>query len=559
MKAQEQTPSSSQTRPPAADVVRGRDLYRQRAWAAAHEALSRADRAGALAGEDLERLALAAYFIGRDGDYLEQLQRAYQTYRAEKAAALAVRAAFWLGLRLLFRGEVGRANGWFGRARRLLARQPRDCVERGYLQLAVAESQIDAGDLDAASAAATDAASVGERFAEVDVVAVGHHLLGRIRLRQGRVREGLSLLDEVMVAVTGGELSPMVTGLLYCSVIDACQEVCALERAHEWTSALAGWCGQQPEMVAFTGICGVHRAEILQLRGDWSHALDEAARATTRCLGSNSSAAGAAFYQQGEVRRLRGELAEAEAAYRSASQHGCDPQPGLSLLRLSQGRIAAAATSIRRALGATKDPFQRARLLPAYVDILLAGGGDIDEARVASGELVALAAHFSSAVLRALADHATGATELAAGNPLAGLEILRRACKAARELNLPYLAARVRALLARCCRALGDEEGSMLEASAATAAFEQLGARPHLGGIDAQPLARTAASRSRALTARELQVLRLVAAGKTNRAIATTLSLSEKTVERHVSNICTKLDVPSRTAATSYAYEHRLF
>jgi ATP/maltotriose-dependent transcriptional regulator MalT len=361
-----------------------------------------------------------------------------------------------------------------------------------------------------------------------------------------------------MVAVTGGELSPMVTGLLYCSVVDACQEVCALERAHEWTSALTGWCEQQPEMVAFTGICGVHRAEILQLRGDWSHALDEAARAATRCLGSNSPAAGAAFYQQGEVRRLRGELAEAEAAYRSASQHGCDPQPGLSLLRLSQGRITAAATSIRRALGTTKDPFQRARLLPAYAEILLARG-DIDEARVASGELVALAARFDSAVLRALADHARGAVELAAGNPLGGLEVLRRACKAARALKLPYLAARVRALLALCCRALGDEDGGKLEASAATAAFEQLGAQSNLGGINAQPPARTNASSPRALTARELAVLRLVAVGKTNRAIATALSLSEKTIERHVSNICTKLDVPSRTAATSYAYEHRLF
>ena len=220
--------------------------------------------------------------------------------------------------------------------------------------------------------------------------------------------------------------------------------------------------------------------------------------------------------------------------------------------------IAAAATSIRRALGATKDPFQRARLLPAYVEILLASG-DIDEARVASGELVALAARFDAAVLRALADHARGAVELAGGNPLAGLEILRRACKAARELSLPYLAARVRALLALCCRALGDEEGSTLEAAAARAAFEQLGARANLGGIDTQPPARTAAVSPRALTARELEVLRLVATGKTNRAIATTLSLSEKTVERHVSNICTKLDVPSRTAATSYAYEHRLF
>jgi DNA-binding NarL/FixJ family response regulator len=539
------------------DLERGRELYQRRAWASAHEALARADRSGKLAGADLERLALSSYFIGRDSDYLEALQRAYHAYLGEDAGASAVRAAFWLGFRLLVRGEVGHANGWFGRARRLLDREQREGVEGAYLLLAAAETQIDAGDLDAASATARRAASLGERFAEADVIAIARHLLGRIRLREGEVQGGLALLDEAMVAVTGGELSPMVTGLIYCSVIGACQEVCALERAHEWTSALAGWCAQQPEMVAFTGTCAVHQAEILQLRGDWSQALDHAARAATRCLGTNSGAAGAAFYQQGEVRRLRGELAAAEEAYRSASRLGFDPQPGLSLLRLSQGRTAAAATSVRRALGATNDRFQRAGLLPAHVEIMLAGGR-VEEARRASRELDELAAHFDSHVLRALADHAKGALALADGNPLAGIEVLRRAWKTGRELNLPYLTARVRALVAACCRALGDDEGSKMEEAAARATFEELGARPALACLDARPTRVVAGAGPRALTAREVEVLRLVATGKTNKAIAGALSLSEKTVERHVSNICTKLEVPSRTAATSYAYEHHM-
>ena len=296
MKTGEQGPSSRNARRRSAstDLERARASYQQRAWASAHAALTHADQAGTLAGEDLERLALSAYFIGRDSDYLESLRRAYHAYLGEGAITRAARTAFWLGLRLLFRGESGHANGWFGRARRLLDRERSDCVERAYLLLATAESQIDAGELAAASATASDAVNLGERFADADVIATAHHLLGRVRLREGKVRDGLALLDEAMVAVTGGELSPLVTGLIYCSVIDACQEVYALERAHEWTSALSGWCEQQPEMVAFSGICGVHRAEILQLRGDWSRALDEAARAARRSLGVNSPAAAAA-------------------------------------------------------------------------------------------------------------------------------------------------------------------------------------------------------------------------------------------------------------------------
>jgi len=390
-------------------------------------------------------------------------------------------------------------------------------------------------------------------------VATARHLLGRIRLRRGQVREGLALLDETMVAVTSGELSPLVTGLIYCSVIDACQEACALERAREWTSALAGWCEQQPEMVAFTGICGVHRAEILVQRGDWSRALDEAERAAARCLPRDVGAGAAALYQQAEVRRLRGETAAAEAAYRGASQHGFEPQPGLSLLRLSQARTTPAAAALRRALGATSDPVKRVRLLPAFVEVMLAAG-TVDDARNASRELDQLAEQFDSSVLRALAGHARGAVALTEGAASAAMECLRRTWKTAQDIDLPYLAARVRVLLARCCEALDDDESARLEIAAARSVFERLGARADLAALDAlaQP-GRQTTDGPRALTSRELEVLRLVAAGKTNRAIAAALSLSEKTVERHVSNICTKLDVPSRTAATSYAYEHRLF
>ncbi|MEO8184545.1 MAG: response regulator transcription factor, partial [Deltaproteobacteria bacterium] len=499
-------------------------------------------------------LALAAYFLGRDADYIALLQRAYHAHLAPGARTCAARAAFWLGLRLLFRGESGQGNGWLGRAQRLLDEEHGLRVEQGYLWLAATQLRLAAGDLDAASSSAAQAVSVGERFVEPDLIAIGRHLLGLVRLQQGKVQEGLGLLDEAMVAVTGGELSPLVTGLIYCGVIEGCQEIYALGRAREWTHALAGWCDEQPEMVAFAGICSVHRAEILQLCGAWQQAFEEAERACVRCRDINRRATAAAFYQQAELHRLRGALAAAEQAYQAAHSFGCEPQPGLSLLRLRQGRREEAAQAIRGAVGTTHDRSRRARLLPAYVEILLACD-ELEAARGVCRELCELAEHFDSGVLRTVAREAEGALQLAAGNVLVALQMLRQACLEWQELDAPYLAARVRVRIALCCCALGDADGERLERETARSVFERLGALPDLAALQAEP---PAATRPGSLTARELEVLRLVAAGNTNKGIARTLALSEKTVERHISNIFTKLDVGSRTAAAAYAYEHRL-
>ena len=549
---------------PEADIVdrhthvkRGRECYGRRAWAAAHEALSRADQIAPLTAEDLDQLATAAYLIGRDVDYLTLLERAHHAHLAAGENLRAARSAFWLALRLLFRGEPARANGWRARTERLLDREERDCVEHGYLLLLVAQQHVGAGDWESAYANAAQAVAIGERFREADLVAAARHLQGRVRMQQGRVGEGLSLLDEAMVAVTANELSPLVTGLIYCSVIEGCDEVYALERAREWTSVLAEWCGEQPEMVAFTGVCRVHRAAILLLQGAWSGALEEAKCAGERCrVVNNRLAAAAALYLQGEVWRLRGDLAAAEEAYRSASEWGWEPQPGLALLRLAQTRTDAAAAAIRRVVSETTERSQRLRLLPAYVEIMLAIG-DTEEARKASAEIEESTQSFDASVLRAMATHANGAIELAAGNPLAALTLLRRAWDEWQRLEAPYVAARVRMLLGLCCRALGDDDGALLELAGARAVFEQLGATPDVMQIAA--LTRPEPARGQhGLTSRELEVLRWVATGKSNRAIASQLFLSEKTIERHLSNIFNKLAVCSRSAATAYAYEHRL-
>jgi DNA-binding CsgD family transcriptional regulator len=309
--------------------------------------------------------------------------------------------------------------------------------------------------------------------------------------------------------------------------------------------------------VAFSGRCLVHRAEIMELHGAWREALEEAQRAHQRCLqGKNQSAAAQAFYRQGEVHRLQGELAAAEEAYRDASRCGFEPQPGLALLRLAQGNDVAAAAAIRRVVGETTEPLKRARLLPAYVEIMLAVG-DTQEALRGCDELAEISAQYKSGMLGAMLAHAEGAVALAQGDAQAALLALRRAWKVWRELEVPYEAARVRVLLGLACRALGDDETAQLELEAAHELFAQLGAAPDLARVDS--LARSAPSTdSHGLTSRELQVLRLVAAGRTNKAVAAELILSERTVDRHVSNIFTKLGVSSRAAATAYAYEHQL-
>jgi hypothetical protein len=271
------------------DLERGRECYGRRAWADAYRSLSLADQATPLAGEDLELLAMAAYLIGRDDDYLRALERAHHARLDAGERRRAVRCAFWLGLRLLFRGEVGRATGWLARAQRLLEHEEHECAEQGYLLLPVVDQLLAAGDCEAAYATAASAAEIGERCGDADLIACTRHDQGRIRIRQGQVEKGLALLDEVMVAVTAGELSSLVTGLMYCSVIQACQEVYAFGRAREWTAALAQWCAEQPDMVAFTGVCRVHRAEIMQLRGAWQEAIEEAQRARERSEGVSTS------------------------------------------------------------------------------------------------------------------------------------------------------------------------------------------------------------------------------------------------------------------------------
>jgi DNA-binding CsgD family transcriptional regulator len=540
--------------PVVAMIERGRASYGARSWADAHEALSAADRAAPLGAEDLERLATAAYMLGRDDDYVACLERAHRAHLDGGEPLRAVRCAFWIAVNLMQRGEAGHATGWLGRAQRLLEREDRDCPERGLLRLAEMLDHKAAGDHEAALAAGAEAAAIGQRCGDADLFALAAQGLGILHIRLGRVREGLALLDEAMVALTAGELSPIVNGFVYCGVIMGCQTAHEPRRAHEWTAALTRWCEAQPDMVSFTGTCLVHRAEIMQLHGAWTDALQEAQRAGERCaLAMNESAAAEARYREGEVHRLRGEFAAAEAAYRDAGARGRDPQPGLALLRLAGGNAEAAAAAIRRLVAESAEAPARAALLPAYVEIMLAVG-DVQAARGACAELAELAARWEGPMIGALAAHARGAVDLAEGDAQAALIALRAAWRAWRELDAPYEAARARVLVGRACAALGDEETAAFELDAAREAFGRLGAAPDLARVDPRRGRRTA----HGLTSRELEVLRLVAAGRSNRQISAALVISEHTVARHVQNILAKLGVSSRTAASAFAFEHDL-
>jgi ATP/maltotriose-dependent transcriptional regulator MalT len=536
------------------DLQRARDCYRRGAWSDAYEAFASADRDSSLGTGDLELLATSAYLIGRDTEYLKALERAHLLYLKAGELLRSARCIFWLGFRLALRGDIGQATGWFGRAERMLKRETTPNVEEGYLLVPVVEQRLDAGEFDAAYAAAARAAELGERFEDVDLTTMAHHQQGRARLGQGRFEEGLALLDEVMVAVIAGQLSPIVTGLMYCSVIDSCTQIYALGRASEWTWALARWCDAQPDMVAFTGLCLVHRAEILELSGAWAPAMDQAQRARENRAVSERTV-GAALCRLGTLHRLKGEFAAAEKAYRAASQAGCDPLPGLALLRLAQGRPAAALAAIRRALKGVTNAWDRTKILPDYVEILLANG-DVREARKVSGELDELANALKPGILGAIAAQTRGAVELAQGKAEAALVSLRCAAHAWQEVKAPYPVARIRVLMGLAYRDLGDAEGSALELEAARAVFERLGALPDVERVDA--FKRSPSGEGHRLTVRELEVLRLIAAGHTNKAIAKRLFVSERTVDRHVSNIFGKLKVFSRAAATAYAYEHAM-
>lgn len=522
-------------------------------WEAAYSGMSEADQAGAhVDGDSLRDYATAAYMTGREDRYLDLMGRAFDAYTDADASLGAARTAFWIGLMLMFRGEHGRGGGWLARAGHLVEEANSDCAEVGYLLLPRVEMSFGAGDNNAAAEFATQALAVGERHGDEDLSAMARHLVGRAQLALGDAHQGLSALDETMVATTEGRLSPIVTGLIYCSVIEACQRYQIARRASEWTEALSSWCAKQPELVAFTGRCLIHRSEILLFDGRWLEAEVEAGAAIRRLAeGPAAHHAGPAHYQQGELYRLRGAYVAADASYREASLLGFDPQPGLALMRLRQGSGRSAAAAIGRALAAADAPTKRMRLLGAAFEIAL-GLSRSDEARAFRDEMQELAETYPSDAVTASLAEMQGDMAAHDNEPERAVKFYVRSAGLWRDLSCPYRLARVRLRSARTCATLGDVEGGVAEARAASESFAALGAEPDRQDA-AKFIRRYTRSQGAILTGRQTEVLILVARGMTNRGIAESLGLSERTVDRHVSDILTRIDVPTRAAAAAYA------
>jgi DNA-binding CsgD family transcriptional regulator len=536
------------------NLERGRTSFAQKAWADAYRLLDTADRSGALAAGDLERLAAAASLTGRDEESEAAWARAHQCFLDRGDVEGAARCATWLGFGLLQRAAIAPASGWFARAERLLDEANIDCVVRGYLLIPSAIRHIAQGAPEKGHAVFERAAEIARRFDDRDLASIACHGRGRALIRLGNISEGVARLDEAMAAVIAGAVSPTFAGDVYCSVLEGCQETFDVRRAYEWTASLAQWCAAQPGLVRYRGECLLYRAEVLQLRGKWGEAAHDAQHACELLM--SRPVAGAAFYRLGEVHRLRGEYAKAETAYARANERGRTPQPGLSLLRLAQGQVDTATASIRSVLLDTKSRAPRARALVAAVEILLAAH-DLEGASAAAAELSDIAIAVGAPLLDAACAHANGAVLLATENISGAAALLGEACEGWRDLSMPYDEAQTRLLLAAVCERRGDADGHRLEIDAARRLFKELGAE-HCLTRHAEQTEPARHAHIGPLSEREVQVLRLLAAGKTNREVAGALFISEKTVARHVSNIFDKLGVSSRTRATAWAYEHKL-
>ncbi|MFW6033890.1 MAG: LuxR C-terminal-related transcriptional regulator [bacterium] len=532
-----------------------RAAYEIRDWEVARDGFIAASRTEPLPAGDRYALARCWWWIGDLEACSANLEDAHVRALEEGRTELAATAALELGLAHLLRGNEPVGSGWIGRAGRLAAELPEAAIH-GYLALVL---EVDPDFSGAEPTGTRDAArrvrDIGRRCGDPTLVAAGLHGEGRALIGAGDVSAGMALLDEAMVAVLAGEVDGTWAGNLYCATIGACHDLGDFRRMAQWTEAMQRWLDELPAAALFAGDCRVHRAQLLILRGEWDRAAREAERACEELETVSVMNAAEAWYEVGEVRRRRGDLQAAEDAYRTAHGLGRDPEPGFALLRLAQGRVEAASTSIGAAmLTGTTDSVGRARLCAAQVEIALAAGR-LEVARRACGELHEIAAACASPGLEAMAGAARGAVLLAAGRPEQALAPLRKACRLWRELDVPDEAARTGVLLARTYSGLDDTEAARRELDAAASMFDRLGAYAEAAR---RAVRHGSQPRPYGLSDRELEVLRLVADGRNNPQVAEALVISRRTVARHMSNIFVKLGVSSRTEAARFALDHGL-
>lgn len=533
-------------------------MQKAETWAEIYARLAAADTEQALEAATLNTLAVAAYLTGRDAESHLILEKAHLGHLDSGQITQAARCAFWLGLILMNSGQKARAGGWIMTAQRILEEAGiSECAEAGLLLIPQAIGALYGGHPEKALHLFRQAEQTGSAFEDMDLIALSRLGQGQAYISQENVAQGTRLFDELMVTVETERVYPVVAGIIYCAVIETCQKVWDLHRAREWTWALTRWCENHPDIIPFRGQCLVRRAEIIQLYGEWSRAIaetDDACTLLTRPPGE--PAAGEAFYRKAELLRLSGDFKKAEDSYGEAAKWGLKPQPGLALLRLAQGQVDAAEISIRNALHETGNVSKRVLLLPAVVRIMTESGKP-DEAHAATAELSEIAGRFDTPYLHAMVDHCQGATLLAQEQYQSALGFLQNALVRWSVLRLPYETAQTRELKGVAYQNLRDKDNADAEFAAARWIYEQLEALPDTQRLN-QLTQQAVHPTDHQLTLRELQVLRLVADGKTNKEVAGELFISERTVDRHVSNIFNKLGVSSRTEAATFGYKKGL-
>ena len=402
-------------------LAAARAAFAARDWSGAHDGFLTARQETSLDADDLSALAAASWWLGLMDESLAVGEEAYGQYLEASDSRRAAMRAFDIAYAYFLRGNDTVGGGWVNRAQRLLGDEP-DCPEQGYLLYFAVETSLDGGE--ETMGKARQVQGFGRRHADRNLVAAGMVAEGRVLIKLGRAQEGVALLDEGMLEASSEDLSPIWAGNIYCHLMAACYELGDIRRAAAWTESTSEWCDRMAPAVLFKGICRVHRAQVMQILGAWTQAQDEAERVCHDVAHIHVGIVAEARYQIGEIKRLRGDLEGAEDAYRQGHDLGRDPQPGLALLRLSQGRTDAAAALIRSALAGVTDRLARARLLAAQVEIAIAAG-DPATATVSADELDAVASAYRSSGLQAAATRSRGSVLLTTGRTEEAISTLR--------------------------------------------------------------------------------------------------------------------------------------
>ncbi len=526
-----------------------RAAHAEHRFGAANESFAQAHEQGELSANDILAWHDASWWLGHAEQSLELAELAHRRLVEAGQTTRAAKEAIGLGFLLMLRGDLATGSGWLQRGRSMLEQVPEE-PSHAYVVYLDAQSALYGGDLAKAVGLAHEASATARNAADSTLLSLALMTEGTAHLRGGAVAEGMALLDEAMLPVRTGQLSPEVTGNLYCQMIAVCWELADLRRAREWTAATERWCAGFESSVMFSGICRMHRVQLQQVSGAWDAAAAGARVVCTELVGMNTSVVAEGHYLLGDLLRLRGATADAEAAYVRAHELGRDPQPGHALLTSQAGHTGNALASLKTALTAHQGAdYARVPLLRAIVDLALEMGDQV-AARDAGAQLTSIAERWPSDGLAAEAAHARGALQLASGDYAHATWTLREAIRRWQELDSPYSCARARMLLAEACSALDDQAAVALELDAAARILAGLGAVVDLARL--QRL-RSGPDRLSGLTPREAEILSRVAEGGTNKQIAAHLVISEKTVARHLANIYLKLGVSTRTAAVAWA------